>query len=79
MDKIFVIQSFREIENCPGQFRSHLLDLYGFFTSYSAAEKYLEHHLRDIKKFEWTRNDEGDFVVSDNLFFAIITLEKNDD
>lgn len=76
MNRIFVIQRFTEREDCPGQFRSYLLDIVGFFTSEYRARKYLGWYLM-MKGFEYTVNEEGDYVVSDSVHYSIVRLDKN--
>ena len=76
MDRIFVIQRFTEREDCPGQFRSYLLDIVGFFESEYRARKYLGWYLL-MKDLDYTVNEEGDYVVSETCKYSIVYLDKN--
>ena len=77
MDKIYILQRFVARENNPAIYDPQVLYYEGFYTSKEMAAIKMAEYLKG-HGFEYQITDDGKFVTSENVFYAIITLENHD-
>ena len=78
MDRIFIAMRYRSDDNYSLNFIASPIFELGYFSSRKIAYRKLEEYLSD-QNFMYKIDNEYNYIVSEELFYSIIPLDKNDD